>query len=158
MRELRGGGALAASVVVNMVVVSMVVVSTAGCGSAAASDPIAGTSWQLLTIESMTTEQPATIIDDPAKYTVAFGNDGQAAFQIDCNLGSGTFQVTAGGSDSGSLNFGPIALTRKFCPQPSVDTTVAAALGRIRSYLLADGQLHLSMEADSGIMHWEPRG
>ena len=44
-----------------------------------------------------------------------------------------------------------------FCPQPSVDTTVAAALGRIRSYLLADGQLHLSMVADGGIMHWEPK-
>ena len=158
MRALRGGGARAASVVVNMAVSCTVVLSTAGCGSAAASDPIAGTSWQLLTIESMTTEQATTTIDDPAKYTVAFGNDGQATFQIDCNRGSGTFQTTAGGSDSGSLTFGPIALTRMFCPQPSVDTTVAAALGRIRSYLLADGQLHLSMEADGGIMHWEPRG
>ncbi|MGB2811878.1 MAG: META domain-containing protein [Mycobacterium sp.] len=147
MRGLRSGAALAAAVVV----------ITAGCGPAAASDPIAGTSWQLLSIESMTTEQPTTTIDDPAKYTVAFGDNGLATFQIDCNRGSGTFQTTAGGPDSGNLIFGPVGLTRMFCPQPSVDTTVAAALGRIRSYLLADGQLHLSMEADGGIMHWEPK-
>jgi hypothetical protein len=43
------------------------------------------------------------------------------------------------------------------CPQPSVDTKVAADLGRVRSYLLSDGKLHLSLEADSGIMHWEPQ-
>ena len=147
MRGLRSGGALAAAVVV----------ITAGCGPAAASDPIAGTSWQLLSIESMTTEQPTTTIDDTAKYTVAFGDNGLATFQIDCNRCSGTFQTTAGGPDSGNLIFGPVGLTRMFCPQPSVDTTVAAALGRIRSYLLADGQLHLSMEADGGIMHWEPK-
>jgi len=38
-----------------------------------------------------------------------------------------------------------------------VDTTVAAALGYVRSYLLSNGQLHLSLLADSGIMHWEPK-
>jgi heat shock protein HslJ len=127
-----------------------------GCGSAAATDPIVGTTWQLLEIESMTSEQPGTRITDPTKYTVTFGDDGQAAFQIDCNRGSGTFQTAAAADDSGSLTFGPIALTRMFCPQPSDDTKVAAALGYVRSYLLSNGQLHLSLLADSGIMHWEP--
>ena len=101
-------------------------------------------------------EQPGTRITDPTKYTVTFGDDGQAAFQIDCNRGSGTFQTAAAADDSGSLTFGPIALTRMFCPQPSDDTKVAAALGYVRSYLLSNGQLHLSLLADSGIMHWEP--
>ena len=41
------------------------------------------------------------------------------------------------------------------CPQPSADGTVAAALGQVRSYL-PDGQLHLSLQADGGIMHWQP--
>ena len=104
----------------------------------------------------MTSEQPGTRITDPTKYTVTFGDDGQAAFEIDCNRGSGTFQTAAAADDSGSLTFGPIALTRMFCPQPSDDTKVAAALGYVRSYLLSNGQLHLSLLADSGIMHWEP--
>jgi heat shock protein HslJ len=147
MRNARYAGAI--GVVVGL--------SIAGCGSAAASDPLAGTTWQLLSIESMTTEQPTTTIGDPAAYTVTFGDDGQAAFQIDCNRGSGTFQSSAAADDSGSLTFGPIALTRMFCPQPSEDNKVTAALGNVRTYLLSNGQLHLSLLADSGIMHWEPQ-
>jgi heat shock protein HslJ len=131
--------------------------ATIGCGPAQASDPLTDTSWELVSIESMAPdEQPSTTIDDPGKYTVSFGADGRAAFTVDCNRGSSTWQADAAAPDSGSLQFGPIALTRMFCPQPSSDATVAAALGRVRSFLLSDGRLHLSLEADSGIMHWRP--
>ena len=140
-----------------VILVSAVAAALAGCSSATASDPLVGTTWRLVSIESMSDEQPTATIDDPAKYTVTFGADGRAAFQVDCNRGNGSWTAAAAASDSGSLTFGPIALTRMFCPQPSADTTVAADLGRVRSYLLADGKLHLSMEADSGIMHWEPQ-
>ena len=116
-----------------------------------AADPLIGTNWQLVGIESMSPEeQPNTTIDDPSKYTVTFGDDGRAAFLVDCNRGSSTWQFSAAAPDSGSLTFGPIALTRMFCPQPSADAPVAAALGRVRSYLLSDGKLHLSLEADGG--------
>ena len=104
----------------------------------------------------MSDEQPTITIDDPAKYSVTFGADGRAAFQVDCNRGNGSWTAAAAASDSGSLTFGPIALTKMFCPQPSIGATVAADLGRVRSYLVSDGKLHLSVEADSGIMHWEP--
>lgn len=133
------------------------VLATAGCGPARAPDPLAGTSWELVSIESMAPdEQPSTTIDDPGKYTVSFGGDGRVAFTVDCNRGNSSWQAESAAPDSGSLQFGPIALTRMFCPQPSADTQVAAALGRVRSYLLADSQLHLSLEADGGIMHWRP--
>lgn len=136
---------------------SAIALSASGCGSAAAADPLTGTSWQLISIESMAPEeQPSTTIADPSKYTVTFGDDGQAVFQVDCNRGNSTWQFSASGPDSGSLTFGPLALTRMMCPQPSADTQVAAALGRVRSYLIADGKLNLSLEADSGIMRWEP--
>lgn len=139
-------------------VVTAAALTAAGCGSAAASDPLTGTSWRLVSIESMApSEQPSTTIADPSRYTVTFGDDGQAAFQVDCNRGSGSWKAEPAGADSGSLNFGPIGLTRMFCPQPSADTQVAAALGMVRSYLISDGKLSLSMEADSGIMHWEPQ-
>lgn len=142
-----------------LAITALAALSAAGCGSAAAADPLTGTSWQLTGIESMAPdEQPSTTIDDPAKYTVTFGDDGRAAFQVDCNRGNASWQASAAAPDSGSLTFGPVALTRMFCPQPSSDTQVAAALGQVRSYLLSDGQLHLSLEADSGIMHWRPAG
>ena len=128
-----------------------------GCGKAAASDPLTGTSRQLLSIESMAPgEQPGTTIPDPSKYTVSFGDDGRAVFTVDCNRGNSPWQAEVAGTDSGTLTFGPLALTRMFCPQPSADTEVAAALGRVRSFLLSDGKLHLSLEADSGVMHWQP--
>lgn len=129
---------------------------TACATTAAATDSLTGTTWQLVGIESMAPEQPPITVDDPSKYTVAFGDDGQAVFQVDCNRGNGTWQATAAAPDSGSLTFGPIALTRMYCPQPSLDSKVTAALGEVRSYLLADGRLHLSLAVDSGILHWEP--
>lgn len=130
----------------------------AGCSKAEAADPLAGTAWELLNIQSMAPEeQPDTTIDDPSAYTVEFGGDGQAAFRIDCNRGSSTWTSVPAAADSGSLTFGPIALTRMACQQPTADAEVAAALGRVRSYLLSDGQLHLSTEADGGILHWRPQ-
>lgn len=130
---------------------------SAGCSSADSPIPLAGTSWQLRGIESMAPdEQPSTTIDDPTRYTVTFGEDGRAAFRVDCNRGNSTWRSDAAMGDSGSLVFGPIALTRMLCPQPSLDAQVTAALDAVRSYLLAEGQLHLSLEADSGIMHWQP--
>ena len=131
----------------------------AGCGSAAAADPLTGTSWHLLSIDSMApAEQPSTTIDEPALYTVTFGDDGRATFLVHCNRGSSTWHAEAAAPDSGTLTFGELALTRMYCPQPSADTTVAAALGRVRSYLISDGKLHLSLEADGGIMNWMPAG
>ncbi|MEI7915429.1 MAG: META domain-containing protein [Mycobacteriaceae bacterium] len=131
--------------------------TAAGCAAAAASDPLTGTSWQLLGIDSMAPgEQPGTTIPDPSRYTVSFGDDGRAVLTVDCNRGNSAWQAEVSGTDSGSLTFGPIALTRMFCPQPSADTEVAAALGRVRSFLISDGKLHLSLEADSGVMRWQP--
>lgn len=146
MRTLITAGTLATAVAVSM----------SGCSSAKASDPLTGTTWQLTSIESMSDEQPSTTIEDPAKYTVTFGQDGQAGFRVDCNRGTSTWKTNEGATDSGTMMFGPIALTRMMCPQPSADAKVAAALGQVRSYLLSGGKLSLSMEADSGIMHWEP--
>ena len=140
-------------------VLAVLGLGVSGCGSADPPDPLAGTSWQLVRIESMAPdEQPDTTIDDPAKYTVSFDADGSGrdAFQVDCNRGSATWQGATSGPDSGSLTFGPIALTKMACPTPSSDAVVAAALSRVRSYLLSDGKLHLSLEADSGIMHFTP--
>lgn len=129
-----------------------------GCAPANAADPLAGSTWRLVGIDSMAPEEePSTTIDDPSKYTVTFGNDGNAAFRLDCNRGNGTWQAKAAAADSGSLTFGPIGMTKMLCPQPSADTKVAAALGQVRSYLISEGKLHLSMEADSGIMNWEPQ-
>lgn len=139
-----------------VVVLAALALTASGCGSQKPVE-LTGTTWQLTTIESMAPgEQPSTTIAEPSEYTVTFGDDGKAGFRVDCNRGTSTWKIEAAGPDSGSLAFGPIALTRMMCPQPSQDTQVAAALGRVRSYSVSDGQLHLALEADGGIMHWRP--
>jgi len=100
-------------------------------------------------------EEPSTTIAEPSKFTVTFGDDGKAGFLINCNRGNSTWQVEGASPDSGSLTFGPIAVTRMACPSPDNDAKVASAFGQVRSYLFKDGKLHLSLAADSGIMHFE---
>lgn len=138
-----------------ILVLAAVALTASGCGSQKPVE-LTGTTWQLTSIESMAPdEQPSTTIAEPSEYTVTFGDDGKAGFRVDCNRGTSTWKIEAASPDSGSMSFGRIALTRMMCPQPSQDTQVAAALGRVRSYLISDGKLHMSLEADSGIMHWQ---
>lgn len=119
--------------------------------------PLAGTQWQLVAFESMSDEQGTARPPDPASYTLAFGPDGRANLRLDCNRGSATWQASAATGDtpgrrSGSLEFGTLASTRAMCPPASLEPRIAKALPFVRSYVLVDGRLHLSLLADGGIL------
>lgn len=127
----------------------------------AAPSPLAGTQWQLVAFESMSDEQGTARPPDPANYTLAFGVDGRASLRLDCNRGSATWKASAATGDtpgrrSGSLEFGALATTRAMCPPASLEPRVAKALPFVRSYLLMDGRLHLSLLADGGILVFAP--
>lgn len=119
---------------------------------------LADTSWQLHAIRSMTEEQPITNIEQPERYTLHFKTDGHLALRLDCNRGMGQWQATPAvtGESSGHLTFGPIAMTRMLCPPPSLDARVARDLSQVRSYLLRDGKLSLSLMTDGGLYEWLP--
>jgi heat shock protein HslJ len=116
---------------------------------------LAGTSWQLVSFQSMDDSQGTTAVDDSGKYTLTFSEDGKAALRLDCNRGIGSWESTpsADGS-SGTLKFGPLAVTRALCPPPSLGEKLARDLDYVRSYLLKDGRLYLSLMADAGIYEW----
>jgi len=127
------------------------------CSSGYQPPTLDGTSWQLITLESMDDRQGTTTVPDPGKYTVTFGTDGRAAFQIDCNRGSASWQAKPSATEaSGELTFGPIAVTRMACLPPSIDQQVSTWLTYVRGYLIKNGRLHLSLYADGGILTWEP--
>jgi heat shock protein HslJ len=118
---------------------------------------LAGTSWQLVSIQSMDDAQGTTVVPDQTKFTVTFEQDGRAHFQLDCNRGNSSYEAQPSSDDaSGSLTFGPIATTMMMCRQPSLDQQVSRALGDVRTYLFKDNQLHLSLLADGGILSWKP--
>ncbi|BBX53770.1 hypothetical protein GCM10009645_27840 [Mycolicibacterium poriferae] len=134
-----------------------------GCSAPAAeaATSLDGTAWRLTEIQSMDDAQGTTAVPADQRYTVDFGvregESGPAAFQIDCNRGSSTWQMSIDDSGtSGRLTFGPIAVTEMACPPGSLDQRVSRALTAVRGYLLQDGRLHLSLFADSGILTWEP--
>ena len=129
--------------------------AVAGCSSRR-DPPLEGTTWKLVSIQSMDDAQGTTTVPDPTKFTVSFDKEGQVFFQLDCNRGKGTYKIEASGDGSeGKLQFGPIATTMMMCPQPSLDQQVGKALADVRTYLFKDNQLHLSKVADGGILTWQ---
>ncbi|CAN5524739.1 hypothetical protein BH09ACT8_BH09ACT8_50500 [soil metagenome] len=143
-----------------VVVLVAALATPVACSSAPQPRTLAGTSWQLTAIQSMDDAQGTTPQPDPGKITVTFGTDGRAAFQLDCNSGSGSFESkpSADGT-SGSLTFGPVATTLMGCPgagQGQLDQEVGAALPQVTSYLIKDDQLNMSLMADGGILTWRP--
>jgi heat shock protein HslJ len=82
----------------------------------------------------------------------AFAADGRVSSRIDCNRGSGTW--TSSGPNQ--LQFGPLALTRMMCPPRSLHDQIARQWKNVRSYVIKDRHLYLSLMADGGIYEYEP--
>ena len=115
-----------------------------------ASPPLAGTSWQLVRFQGG--DGKVVTPDDGSKYTLTFSADGRIAARIDCNRGSGTWKSSV----PSRLEFGPLALTRAMCPPESMHDLIVKHWPGIRSYVVKDGRLFLSLMADGGIYEFQP--
>jgi len=121
--------------------------------------PLAGTSWRMVEFQSMDDAIGTVRPEDPSLYTMTLGVDGTASFRLNCNRAHGTWSSEpTGDGASGSFELGPLAMTRAICPPPSLDESFARDAAYVRSYLLKDGRLYLSLMADGGIYAWEPDG
>jgi para-nitrobenzyl esterase len=128
----------------------------AACSTSAQPPPpgvppgLGGTSWRLVTFQGSddTTLRP----DDKAKYTIAFNQDGSLTARIDCNRGRGSWKS----SGPNQVELGPMALTRAMCPPGSLHDQIVKHWGFVRSYVMKDGHLYLSLMADGGIYEFEP--
>jgi heat shock protein HslJ len=125
---------------------------TAGARAATQPDSpsLAGTTWQLVRFQGSdgTTLTP----DDRAKYTIEIGAGGRVNARVDCNRGRGTWK-SAGANQ---IEFGPLALTRVTCPAGSLHDQIVKQWVYVRSYVVKDGHLFLSLMADGGIYEFEP--
>jgi len=111
---------------------------------------LGGTSWQLLKFEGG--DGTVLVPDDPAKYTITFDADSGVSLRVDCNRGHGSWRSTP----PSSLEFGPMALTRAMCPPGSLHDQIVRQWPYVRSYIIKDGHLFLSLMADGGIYEYEP--
>jgi len=109
-----------------------------------------GTSWQLVKFQGG--DETILTPDDRSKYTIEFGDGGQLTARVDCNRGRGTWKS----SGPNHLEFGPLALTRAQCPPGSLHDHIVKQWPYVRSYVVRDGHLFLSLMADGGIYEFEP--
>ncbi|MDM9382352.1 carboxylesterase family protein [Chlorogloeopsis sp. ULAP01] len=111
---------------------------------------LVGASWQLVKFQSGdgTTLTPK----DKSKYTIAFATDGGVSVRIDCNRGRSTWKS----SGANQLQFGVLALTRAKCPPDSLHDRIVKDWPFVRSYVIKDSHLFLSLMADGGIYEFEP--
>ena len=130
----------------------MVLMGTAFGQTPSGSGPptLAGTSWQLVRFQGG--DGRVVTPDDGSKYTLAFAADGSVTTQIDCNRGRGTWKS----SGPGQLALGPLALTRAACPPQSMHDLIVKHWENIRSYVIRNGNLFLSLMADGGIYEYRP--
>ena len=136
---------------------ALALAALAGCAKPDPSRPgatLAGTRWQLVTIESMNDRQTIYRVPDPARYTLSFGTDGRASFRLDCNQASAPW--TGGLGSSGALSFGEVTITRAACPPPSLDRTIARGLTDVHEFVIARGELTMSLRVDGGAYIWAP--
>lgn len=109
-----------------------------------------GTRWQLMKFQGG--DGRTLSPDDPGKYTIEFTAGGQVAARIDCNRGRGAWKVTG----TSQLELGPLALTRAKCPEGSLHDQIVKQWASIRSFVIKDGHLFLSLMADGGIYEFAP--
>ncbi|HLU77908.1 MAG TPA: META domain-containing protein [Burkholderiales bacterium] len=110
---------------------------------------LAGTAWQLVRFQGG--DDTLLVPDDKAKYTLRFDADGTVAVRMDCNRGRATWRA-----DPPQLQFGPLVSTRAACPPGSLHDRIVRHWPYVRSYIVQDGHLHLSLMADGGIYEFEP--
>lgn len=128
-------------------------VSTAS--AAAPPSALAGTHWRLVEFQSMDDAQGTTRPSKGSVYTMWLHGDGSVNMQLNCNRANGTWSAAPGtNAASGRFEFGPLAATRALCPPPSMDESIVAQSSYVRSYMLKDGRLYLSLMADGGIYVW----
>ena len=122
----------------------------AGCAQVAPpQETLTGTSWQLVRFEGG--DGKVLTPDDRSKYTLAFNADSRVAARLDCNRGTGSWKSAR----PGQLELGPMAVTRAMCAPGSIDHEISKRLFYVRSYVMKNGRLFLSMMADGGVFELE---
>jgi heat shock protein HslJ len=115
----------------------MATVAVAACdndNSAVAPSDVIGDTWRLASLQEAGASP--ILVQDPSRYTLQFGDDGQLLVRSDCNSCGGSYSLTGS-----SLEVGPLVCTRAFCGEASLDGRFTGTLDRARSVALDDDEM-----------------
>ncbi len=113
---------------------------------------LAGTSWRLVNFQSSDDAIGTVVPPRLDRYTLVFTPEGDITMQLDCNRLSARWTSPS----DGSLNISPGRMTRAACGEGALDSQIARDLVYVRSYVMADNNLALALQADGGIYLWAP--
>jgi hypothetical protein len=119
--------------------------------------PLVDTRWRLIEFQSMDDATGTKRPEDPNRYTMSLNGDGTVAMQLNCSSVTGRWSAgEVAGSGSGGFEFRQLKVERSRCPSSDIEKLILSQAGYIRSWMLKDGRLFLSLMADGGIFAWEP--
>ena len=124
----------------------------ASCRSAKLPEEMVDTTWQW---SALTETMPAaqSVVPNPENYTIVFSEDGNVAIQADCNMVTGTYEITG---DALTIELGPS--TMAFCGEESLDNLYVTLLDQVTSYELDGDKLVLNFGEDAGQMFFDNGG
>jgi hypothetical protein len=89
-------------------------------------------------------------------WTILLNPDGSATMALFCNRGTASWTSRDAHRDRGDLTIQPGISTMAACP-PSRLERLPADLANVRSFVIADGKLHLNLMMDGGNYVWVPQ-
>ena len=130
--------------------------ATGGGGPAPTALALTGMEWRLdhfqSSDDSIGTIRPA----EGEVWTLLLNPDGSIAMGLFCNRGTGGWTSPDAQRERGELTITPGASTMAACP-PSRLERLPADLAKVRSFVIADGKLHLNLMMDGGNYVWVPQ-
>ena len=129
--------------------VSLLTLACAQAPPQGAAADLVGPTWRLVKFQGG--DGRVLVPVERSRYALEFHANGSLLARIDCNRGSGTWKPAG----PNRIELGPMAMTRAMCPPGSFFDRVATQLPNIRSYVVRDGHLFLSLVADGGTYEFE---
>ena len=136
-------------ILAGLATIAVLACTIAACGGGgSASNPLAGTKWQMQDYADPAITTGMTSVGQDTIVTIEFGEDdapsedGVVSGSGGCNSYQGTYTV-----DGDSLTFGPLATTMMACSEPEgimeVEAVVRGSLQSAAGYKIDGGQLHI---------------
>jgi heat shock protein HslJ len=116
-------------------------IATGGCDQSPTSpSEIVGQTWRLVAIDR--SGLPSISAPADRNFTVEFQDGGRLGVRADCNSCSGSFELS-----ESQLTIRPLACTRAFCGNDSLDTLFLQALSEARTVRIEGGELVIRAES-----------
>jgi heat shock protein HslJ len=117
-----------------------------GAGS---DNPLIGPTWEWQ--ETVGGDDAELAPDDPARYTLAFNDDGTASIQADCNQVVGSYSID---ESLLTIELGPSTMAA--CAEGSLSDPYLAMLSAATTYVMEGDDLVISLFGDAGTMRLSP--